>query len=346
MGRPDTLWSVNTLARKVTKWDKGCDKRLHRLIEYLNSTADWGQLCFVGDHPKDCFLALFCDASFAGDLEDSKSTNGAYLCIVGDRTFVPVSWLCKRQTAVSHSSSEAEVISLDAALRMEGIPAILLWELILDVLNPQESIDTAERRVNTPKQSIWSIDDVPPSFPVSSGRGKLLVFEDNEAVIKMTIKGRSPAMRHVARTHRVDLDWLWERIRVDPGIFIKYVGTKEQIADVFTKGQFSAEQWHHLCRLAQIGPVRSFSLCSSSSLPAGPKHNNNSCAPSGVANLDTCKTNPNTESRRVSESGSSKRVGDSGGYLPFISHLFRMNCPHRAVPRQPFRPRRRMPNPL
>ena len=57
MGRPDTLWSVNTLARKVTKWDKGCDKRLHRLIEYLNSTADWGQLCFVGDHPKDCFLA-------------------------------------------------------------------------------------------------------------------------------------------------------------------------------------------------------------------------------------------------------------------------------------------------
>ena len=150
----------------------------------------------------------------------------------------------------------------------------------------------------------------------------------------MTIKGRSLAMRHVARTHRVDLDWLWERIRVDPGIFIKYVGTKEQIADVFTKGQFSAEQWHHLCRLAQIGPLRSFSLCSSSSLPAGPKHNKNSCAPIGVANVNTCKTNPNTESRRVSESGSSKRVGDSGGCLPFISHLLRMNRPYLAVPRQ------------
>ena len=77
LGRPDNLWSVNTLARKVTKWTKACDKRLHRLIEYLKTTNDWVQLCYVGDHPKDCWLALFVDVSFAADLEDSKSTNGA-----------------------------------------------------------------------------------------------------------------------------------------------------------------------------------------------------------------------------------------------------------------------------
>ena len=34
----------------------------------------------------------------------------------------------------------------------------------------------------------------------------LYVFEDNEAVIKMIIKGRNPPMRHVSRTHRVALD--------------------------------------------------------------------------------------------------------------------------------------------
>ena len=73
----------------------------------------------------------------------------------------------------------------------------------------------------------------------------------------MCIKGRSPAMRHVARTHRIDLDWLWERMRTDPGVFIKYVGTKEQIADMFTKGSFSADQWGTLLRLAQIGDVKS-----------------------------------------------------------------------------------------
>ena len=74
---------------------------------------------------------------------------------------------------------------------------------------------------------------------------------------KQTIKGRSPNMRHVSRTHRVDLDWLWERIREDPGIYIKDVGTKEQIADVFTKRSFLSDQWSKLCRLAQIGSADS-----------------------------------------------------------------------------------------
>ena len=45
---------------------------------------------------------------------------------------------------------------------------------------------------------------------------KLYVFEDNEAVIKMILKGRSPTMRHVSRTHRVALDWLFDRINLDP----------------------------------------------------------------------------------------------------------------------------------
>ena len=266
MGRPDTLWSVNTLARKVTKWNKGCDKRLHRLIEYSETSKEWVQLCFVGDNVQDCWLALFVDASFAGDLEDSKSTNGAYLCIVGPRTFVPVTWICKRQTAISHSSTEAEVISLDAALRLEGIPALMLWELIMSVFGsakgtplgaPYSQRTRTRRRGHSALSSlindIGDLDYVPCTMPKSLGTGTLIMFEDNDAVIKQTIKGRSPNMRHVARTHRVDLDWLWERIRTDPGIFIKYVGTKEQIADMFTKGSFTADQWSKLCRLAQIG---------------------------------------------------------------------------------------------
>ena len=103
------------------------------------------------------------------------------------------------------------------------------------------------------------IDYVPCNLPRSLGNGRMIIFEDNDAVIKQCIKGRSPALRHVARTHRVDLDWLWERIRLDPGIFINYVGTKEQIADIFTKGSFTSEAWTRLCRLAQIGEVKSLS---------------------------------------------------------------------------------------
>ena len=59
-------------------------------------------------------------------LEDSKSTLGRVPCIFGSHTFVPISWMCKKQTSVSHSSAEAEIISIDAGLRMDGIPALTL----------------------------------------------------------------------------------------------------------------------------------------------------------------------------------------------------------------------------
>ena len=74
------------------------------------------------------------------------------------------------------------------------------------------------------------MDVVPCTIPPHSGRAKLFLLEDNEAVIKMTVKGRSPNMRHITRTHRVDLDWLFERLGDDPGILITYVNTKEQVA--------------------------------------------------------------------------------------------------------------------
>ena len=38
-----------------------------------------------------------------------------------------ISWMCKKQNSDSHSSTEAEVISLDAGLRMDGIHALDLW---------------------------------------------------------------------------------------------------------------------------------------------------------------------------------------------------------------------------
>ena len=76
--------------------------------------------------------------------------------------------------------------------------------------------------------------------------------EDNEAVIKMIIKGRSPTMRHVSRTHRVALDWLFDRINLDPKIRIKYIDTKNQLADILTKGNFTRDEWNHLLTLFNI----------------------------------------------------------------------------------------------
>ena len=57
----------------------------------------------------------------------------------------------------------------------------------------------------------------------------------------MIIRGRSPTMRHVSRTHRVALDWLFDRINLDPKIQIKYIDTKHQLADMLTKGDLTRD---------------------------------------------------------------------------------------------------------
>ena len=58
-----------------------------------------------------------------------------FCAFFGSHTFVPRSWMCKKQTSVSHSSTEAVVISLDAGSRMDGIPALDLWDLVIDVFH-------------------------------------------------------------------------------------------------------------------------------------------------------------------------------------------------------------------
>ena len=86
----------------------------------------------------DCFQ----DSDFAGDLEHSKSTSGGVLCFFGSKTFVSVSRMCKKQTSVSHSSTESKIISLDAGLRMDGLLALDLWDIVIEVLRSTTPRDT------------------------------------------------------------------------------------------------------------------------------------------------------------------------------------------------------------
>ena len=98
------------------------------------------------------------------------------------------------------------------------------------------------------------MDSVPSNVQSARQEALLYVFEDSEAVIKMITKGRSPTMRHVSRTHRVALDWLFDRTSLDPKIHIKYIDTKNQLADILTKGNFTCDEWNHLLCLFNILP--------------------------------------------------------------------------------------------
>ena len=275
-GRPDILWSVNKLARSITKWTKACDKRLSRLISYIHHTCEYKQYFHVGNIAKQCRRGLFQDSDIAGDLEDSKSTSGGTLCVLGSHTFVPISSMYKKQTSVSHSSTESEIISLFARLRLDGIPALDLWDMIVavlgntnqshkeqgDLLKNKREFRAAPHTIHKRKQSQRMIDDldnvdfIPSNVKSSHQEALLCVFEDNEAVIKMIIKGRSPTMRHVSRTHRVALDWLFDRNSLDAKIQIKYTDTENQLADTLTKGNFTRDEWNHLLCLFSIGHFR------------------------------------------------------------------------------------------
>ena len=131
---------------------------------------------------------------------------------------------------------------------MDGLPALELWDLIASVLgnitrvsdrSGQPDNDVHKRHKSLKKIDVMEdIDSVPSNVQSARQEALLYVFEDNEAVIKMIVKGRSPTMRHVSRTHRVALDWLFDRINLDPKIQIKYIDTKNQLADILTKGKF------------------------------------------------------------------------------------------------------------
>ena len=213
IGRPDILWSVNKLARSITKWTKACDKRLSRLVSCIHRTCDCKQYCRVGNTAKQCRLGLFRDSDCARDIEDSKSTSGGTLCIFG--MFQPVGCARNKLQCLTVQQNQKSFPWMQV-LRMDGIPALDLWDLIATVLHEntnqskqvQGELLTSPTRKKIPGKidDLSNVDFVPSNENSSRKEALLYVSEDTEAVIKMIVKGRSPTMRHVSRTHRVALD--------------------------------------------------------------------------------------------------------------------------------------------
>ena len=107
-----------------------------------------------------------------------------------------------------------------------------------------------------------------PNAKSSRFGAMLYIFEGNEAMIKMIIKGRSPTMRHVSETPRVALVWLFDRINMDPKIQVKHVDAKHHLADILTKANLTRDEWNtfFICLTsdtsAPFAALRIFSLSS------------------------------------------------------------------------------------
>ena len=257
--RYELLWPICSSARLVTKWTRACDKRLHRLMCYIHQTYDHTLESFVGDAPELCHPVLFSDADFAGDMITAKSTSGTYVAIVGPNTFAPIAAGCNKQTCVSHSSTESEIVAAERGIRTEGLQVLTFWEHVVELLSDKPPAKLAETP-GTPKAvefNPYSEQFNPGKYFAytrkSNHKTCLIIAEDNEAVIKIIKKARSVALRHLPRTHRIDVHWLFE-VCSHPRVRMVYVNTKQQVADLMTKALNKPEVWHHLLDIAQIRP--------------------------------------------------------------------------------------------
>ena len=216
MARFDLLRATCKLACYTTKWDETCDKRLFRLVCYIESTLHLRQIGWVGDEPQNVTPHLYTDADFAGCERTERSTAGVHLCLEGPNTRFPITGISKRHTAVSNSTPEAEFVSGHFGCRFVLIPAQDMWGTIVP------------------------------------GGDMAFFHEDNQAMIRVCETGKNPTMRHLGRTHGISIAWLHEILTLHGNIKLVYEQSHLMTADIYTKAFSDPARWEHALLLANV----------------------------------------------------------------------------------------------
>jgi transposase InsO family protein len=119
--RADLAFPVSMVSQFMSKASPSHWSAVKRIMRYLQGTLDL-KLCLGG---KDIDLRGYCDADWAGDASERRSTTG-YVFFVGDGA---ISWNCKRQPTIALSTTEAEYMAASQCTK----EAIWLRKLLEDV---------------------------------------------------------------------------------------------------------------------------------------------------------------------------------------------------------------------
>ena len=225
-------------------------------LKQIHHTSDFSTILSCGNTAQHCRLGVLQDSDFAGDLEDSTSTSG------GGEDFM----YSRKSIVRLHELDvqEANVIVPTVPQNLKLFRWMLVWEWTgyrswlvgccdgsvtfieeYRITNPwstRKLLANSQIQTQTEgKPRCWWIvkcGSCCHKRKLSHCEAQLSIFEDNEAVIKMIIKGRRPTMRYVSRTHRVAFVLVWQDQFGLPKIQIKSVDTKNQLADMLTKDSF------------------------------------------------------------------------------------------------------------
>jgi hypothetical protein len=108
--RPDIAFAVSYLARFTNHPSQAVCKAIIRLFQYLKGTKSLS-INFVRED--GAIPVVYCDADYAGDINDCKSTTGI-LVMIGS---APVSWYSSKQSLTAQSTTDAEIVGMNQAAK-------------------------------------------------------------------------------------------------------------------------------------------------------------------------------------------------------------------------------------
>ena len=99
-------------AKRICRYIRGSMEQALNFQPSLNHKQTNTTLTPHNIHATTATVRVYCDADWAGDVDDRRSTSGCVLMLFG----CPVVWLSKKQTTVALSTAEAEYMALSLAV--------------------------------------------------------------------------------------------------------------------------------------------------------------------------------------------------------------------------------------
>lgn len=216
--RPDISFATNVISRYVDSWNRACDKRTVQIFAYLKK---WTNMAIKGKfNMKDLGnfkVVANTDSDYGADIT-GRSTVGRAIFVRGEDTDILISWRAKRLTKTAISVGEAETLGAIEAAR-EGFVVAGLIEGLLGRKIPVE------------------------------------LQTDSNTVISAHRNGKSTRMGYIKRTQRVAIGFLRDHFVGED--VVKYVESKENRADPFTKHSSGPNMWknRNLLTVTTKGPL-------------------------------------------------------------------------------------------
>lgn len=199
ISRPDVCFAVSALSRYNNNYGRAHWAAVKRVLRYLKGTIDF-KLLFIPKQNDE--VVGFCDADWASDLDKRRSTTGYVFLSQG----AAISWTCRRQPTIALSSTEAEFMSMVAAIQ----------------------------------EALWLKRFETEMFLEASKT--ILLYCDNQGAISLAKnKNYHARTKHIDVRKYFIQEHLYQDVEGEIKLNLQYKSTNEMVADILTKAVNSAK---------------------------------------------------------------------------------------------------------